>query len=1017
MHQLPLIGQSDTRKQVEDVYDFLRTLVRGWRLIAVFVAITLTLAVIYLAKAKPVYRASAKLLILQQGGQPLNMANGGSNRDSVLEVADGNSNSLATHIMIIRSPLIVGPAKDAAGLRDVSTESVVEGLTVKLPDPTAKVLELSYKAGSGDAAVGLIDAVIKSYEQFLHDHYQENSSQVLELITKARDALNEEVKTKEREYAEFSEKSTAGYALRLMSSVKDVRGIPTEGKNGIIVAAVDHVLHFRIFDGDGKMVVDTDEKRLTEQARKIDEKRLTEQTRQIEDLRDQLESFWHRGALTWSENDRVITAVTSIVGHTRTTHLADVERQTLIARRLEDWNQAISQAKLRSIQLKSQLDLGRKLLEEGEGVDFINSALGHLNATSVNPPPPSADPGAGASVALSSDRLDAQLGDIENQRQTAESILQHLGAEYAKAGEAALGRVSQEEVAREFLLIPEVAACYADLVQTRKMYDNVKAVSRRTDDGAVVTLKKKLDVLDDERKRLWQRYQPVIQDRLAGGDGGQAIRKAQADVIELRAREAAFRGRLEQFKANRLLTLEAERDRLVQLHGPGHKNVKAVKEQIARLNGELEAGPADPRQAQAAALLKSIKHGLESVEEMRKALEQEYRHDIEDSNKSKNAMLAESQLSNDLDRRRQLYNSVVDQLKQAQLVSNFGSVTSQLLAPPTASRVGAAIAMVLLAALVVGCCLGAAAVYVVDQLDARIRSLSEIRRLLDYRMLGVVPLLSRSLEGDVPAGLISCLKPRSRLAETYKSIRTGIDLVRRNWEGKVFMVTSPQPADGKSTTASNLAISMAQSGRKVLLIDADLRRPTQHTIHGHPRDTGLTQVLTDQMPFHEVLQGTEVAGLELLAAGPEVPHPAELLATGRLGSLVGELRQAYDVVIIDTSPLLAVTDASVVAVVVDGIVLVVRASATRRFDAERSQELLRALETPVLGLIVNGIDSGQKGYGHYGYGTYGTYGGEGSSGHDKDVAQGRLSERAKGRLELPGVRNGRTNGHIPQVDS
>src|SRR5262249_52284915 len=152
-----------------------------------------------------------------------------------------------------------------------------------------------------------------------------------------------------------------------------------------------------------------------------------------------------------------------------------------------------------------------------------------------------------------------------------------------------------------------------------------------------------------------------------------------------------------------------------------------------------------------------------------------------------------------------------------------------------------------------------------------IRSLPEFRRLLEFRMLGVVPLLSRAQEGDVPIGLISHMKPQSRVAEIYKSIRTGIDLIRRNWEGKVIMVSSPQPADGKSMIASNLAICMAQSGRRVLLIDADLRRPSQHRIHGRHRGPGLTQVLAGEIAFCRAVQPTEVENLDLLTTGAEVP--------------------------------------------------------------------------------------------------------------------------------------------------
>ena len=195
MQKLPSTVQTDSRKLVEDLYDFLGTIVRGWRLIAVCVGITLALAVIYLARVKPVYLASARLLVLQHGGQPLNVANGASNNnDTLFQSVDGSSNSLTTHMMIIRSPLIVGRSLAAAGLNELSAGSVIAGLSVKLPDPAARVLELSYKAGSRDEAVRVVDSVIKSYDLFLQENYQQNSNEVLGLITKARDELSADLK-------------------------------------------------------------------------------------------------------------------------------------------------------------------------------------------------------------------------------------------------------------------------------------------------------------------------------------------------------------------------------------------------------------------------------------------------------------------------------------------------------------------------------------------------------------------------------------------------------------------------------------------------------------------------------------------------------------------------------------------------------------------------------------------------------------------------------------------------------
>jgi len=897
MQKPPRTVQTDSSKPVEDLYDFLGTLVRGWRLIAVCVGMTLTLAVIYLARVKPVYQASARLLVLQHGGQPLNVANGASNNDNLFQSVDGSSNSLTTHIMIIRSPLIVGRSLAAAGLKDVSAGEVIADLAVKLPDPAARVLELSYKAGSRDEAVRVVDAVIKSYDLFLQENYQKNSNEVLGLITKARDELSADLKRLEKEYLEYRKQNTV--------------------------------------------------------------------------------------------------------------HSSGGEGKTFIARRLDQWDQAISQAMVRSLELKSQLELGRNLAEDGASLDMITSALGHLSGT---PAAPGTAPDPGAATGLSYERLEAELGEVKYQRQTAESLLEHLRAEHARAVSSA--RVSEAELAAEFYAEPEVTQLAAELKDAKDNFNEARRVSRRTGEASLVVLAKRIKELEAELGRMWQRRKPGLQARLVAARDDQTIRQATGEVMALRAKEAALGERLDEFRAQRQLELEAKHDRLAKRYGPQHAKVREVREQIARLKGDANQAAADPRQAQAAALLKSIEQGLKSVEAMRAEVEQRFQQDLAESNKSEIGQLGESNLRNNLERQRALFYSVVDQLKQAQLVSDFGSVTAQVLDPPAAAENRPPIVLVLIAALALGCGLGAGGVYVADQLDARIRSLPEIQRLLDYRMLGVVPLLSRGQQAYVQIALVSHAKPRSQLAETYKSIRTRIDLLRRNWDGKVFMVTSPQPADGKTTTASNLAICIAQSGRKVLLIDADLRRPSQHTLHGLPRSPGLTEILNDQIPFHQAVQQTAIENLDFLATGEEVSCPAELLAKDRLGLLVNELRQGYDLVILDTSPLLVVTDPSVIAVVIDGILLIVRPATTRRLDIERSQELLKALETPVLGLVINAINPGQDGYGHgyYPYGD-GTKGRASSSGNGDNPAPGSLSDGANAPTQVLRIELNGTDGH------
>jgi capsular exopolysaccharide synthesis family protein len=226
--------------------------------------------------------------------------------------------------------------------------------------------------------------------------------------------------------------------------------------------------------------------------------------------------------------------------------------------------------------------------------------------------------------------------------------------------------------------------------------------------------------------------------------------------------------------------------------------------------------------------------------------------------------------------------------------------------------------------------------------------------------------------GDI--GLVSRLMPQSLWAEAYRSARTNLEFLRRGQSHQVILVASPCPGDGKSTTASNLALSLAQAGRKVLLVDADLRRPRQDRIHNASMDRGLVHVLQGVQTLEQVVQKTPDDNLDLITVGPIVSNPAELLTSPRLGEFLEDVRRSYHSVILDSSPLLAVTDASIIGGAVDGIVLVVLAPSVRRHEAARALEVLRVLGTPVIGTVINGIERGRggKGYGYggqaYGYG-------------------------------------------------
>lgn len=231
--------------------------------------------------------------------------------------------------------------------------------------------------------------------------------------------------------------------------------------------------------------------------------------------------------------------------------------------------------------------------------------------------------------------------------------------------------------------------------------------------------------------------------------------------------------------------------------------------------------------------------------------------------------------------------------------------------------------------------------------------------------------------------LITAIHPKSIISEQFRTIRTNINFMAIDKAIKTLAFTSANVSEGKSTVTDNIAIVFAQSGRRVLLVDADLRRPTLSTSFRIDGRQGLTTVLTSHeqsVDLSQIIKPSGIENLDLMPSGPIPPNPAELLGSKRMQAFLKTARENYDLVILDVPPMLEVTDTQVISHNLDAVVLVIRRGGTQKMAARRSVELLKLAHANLLGYVMNDVDgNGDAGYGYgfgYGYG-YGYGYGEG----------------------------------------
>lgn len=275
--------------------------------------------------------------------------------------------------------------------------------------------------------------------------------------------------------------------------------------------------------------------------------------------------------------------------------------------------------------------------------------------------------------------------------------------------------------------------------------------------------------------------------------------------------------------------------------------------------------------------------------------------------------------------------------------------------------------------LIVGLGLGLALSFFLEYLDTSLRSIEEVEKKLNATVLGAVSRWERpdsgETAGDESGRLITMNAPRSAVAEAYRTVRTNIGFAAVGAPLRTIVVTSSGPKEGKSTTASNLAITMAQSGKRVLLLDADLRRPVLHKVFGVERDCGLTDHLVGAVELSEIIHETPVEGLCVVSSGSIPPNPSELLGSEAMRQVLGRLQEQFDLIIIDTPPVMAVTDALVLIAEVDGVIMIVEAGTTAEQVAVRTRQLIAPAARRFLGVVLNNVDLSRG----YGYGRYGSY--------------------------------------------
>ncbi len=443
-----------------------------------------------------------------------------------------------------------------------------------------------------------------------------------------------------------------------------------------------------------------------------------------------------------------------------------------------------------------------------------------------------------------------------------------------------------------------------------------------------------------------------------------------------------------QTKLNELNVQAAELD---VKFGPKHQKVQEVQQKIAAIKSQIESSRLNLEEK----LKADYERAVRDENSMKAALERAKAEAVGQDQ----ASIQLNILKQKVETAKQLYTDFLQRTNQAKVQSAEQHNNMRLVDPAVASfvPVGPNRMRTIMIGLLVSLVAGVLLALFLEYLDNTIKTVEDVNRYAQLPALSVIPAITgrrsplliskkvKSIKGqtlDVEkksnSTQLVMASSRSSVAEAYRVLRTSVLLSTAGSPPKIILVTSAQPGEGKTTTTVNTAISLAQLGSSVLVIDCDLRKPSTHKVFGVDNSEGLSTYLSRDVGIEDLIQPLPITNLSLLASGPIPPNPAELISSNRMRELLKSLAEKYDHILIDSPPLISVTDPVILSTMADGVILVVHGGRSTREVVRHARQELATANAKIFGVVLNNVDLKRDGYYDYYYTRYSQYGEEGS---------------------------------------